>query len=288
MRGPDQSDTRFVVQANARDHHARHRAAAFRQPAQPPRLDQVRVRLCTVDVAILLMTVLLTVVRPSKATAENAHLSDCSDMACYGSFVDEASHRFAIPGYWIRAVMLVESAGRLRATSPRGALGLMQIMPKTWSELRKRYGLGFDPFDPHDNIIAGTAYLREMLDRFGLGGFIAAYNVGPGRYRAHLADGQPLPRETQSYVGKLTQLMAAGREQKIAMAAISGSRNAPLFVEIFAGSSARATQAAARRVTGKAGWSATLDGPFVPAALFVRRRGGLNVQCEDRSSDGSC
>ena len=58
-------------------------------------------------------------------------------------------------------------------------------MPGTWVELSVRYGLGIDPFDPHDSIMAGAAYLREMHDRFGSPGFLAAYNAGPERYEQH-------------------------------------------------------------------------------------------------------
>jgi soluble lytic murein transglycosylase-like protein len=76
-------------------------------------------------------------------------------------------------------------------------MGLMQIMPETWATLRLRYGLGADPFDPHDNILAGAAYLRELHDRYGSPGFLAAYNAGPARYEDHLATGQPLPAETR-------------------------------------------------------------------------------------------
>jgi soluble lytic murein transglycosylase-like protein len=72
----------------------------------------------------------------------------------------------------IRAVIQVESAGNAQAI--RRALGLMQIMPETWVELSVRYDLGIDPLDPRDNILAGTAYLREMLDQFGPEGFLAA------------------------------------------------------------------------------------------------------------------
>ena len=76
--------------------------------------------------------------------------------------VAEASQRFGIPASWIRAVMQVESFGDVRALSPKGAMGLMQIMPETWAALRSRYGLGADPYDAHDNILAGAAYLREL------------------------------------------------------------------------------------------------------------------------------
>jgi soluble lytic murein transglycosylase-like protein len=120
--------------------------------------------------------------------------------------VTEASRRFAIPAHWIRAVIQVESAGNAQAISPRGALGLMQIMPETWVELSVRYDLGIDPLDPRDNILAGTAYLREMLDRFGPEGFLAAYNAGPRRYEEHLATGRPLPADTQAYVAAVASL----------------------------------------------------------------------------------
>jgi hypothetical protein len=102
--------------------------------------------------------------------------------------------------------MQAESGGAVHAVSPMGAMGLMQIMPDTWAELRSRYGLGPDPFDPHDNIIAGTAYLRELLDRFGERGFLAAYNAGPSRYEEHLATGKPLPSETLAYISAIASL----------------------------------------------------------------------------------
>ncbi|MET4259714.1 hypothetical protein ABIC09_004672 [Bradyrhizobium sp. S3.12.5] len=117
-------------------------------------------------------------------------------------FFEEASHRFGIPVRWVLAVIDVESAGDMRATSRKGAMGLMQIMPETWAELRLRYGLGNNPYNPRDNILAGTAYLRELHDRYGSPGFLAAYNAGPGRYEEHLA-GRPLPAETQAYLQKL-------------------------------------------------------------------------------------
>jgi hypothetical protein len=125
----------------------------------------------------------------------------------FATFVIEASKRFGVPEQWIRAVMHVESRGKLRARSQKGAKGLMQIMPKTWAELRARYGLGADPFDPHDNIVAGAAYIRELHDRYGTPGFLAAYNAGPGRYERHLATGRPLPDETQVYVAKLAPVI---------------------------------------------------------------------------------
>ena len=108
--------------------------------------------------------------------------------------------------------MRVESFGDARAVSPKGAIGLMQVMPRTYAELRVRHHLGADPCDPRDNILAGAAYLREMLDRYGSPGFLAAYNAGPARYDEHLINGRPLPRETQVYIAKLSPMIGGSRE----------------------------------------------------------------------------
>jgi hypothetical protein len=125
----------------------------------------------------------------------------------FAAFVDEASERFSVPVNWIGSVINVESGGDVHARSPKGAMGLMQIMPATWAELRERYNLGSDPYDSHDNILAGTAYVRELLDRYGSPGVFAAYNAGPARYEEHLAGGS-LPEETRAYVAKLANLLA--------------------------------------------------------------------------------
>lgn len=126
----------------------------------------------------------------------------------YAEHISIAAQRFGIPEHWIRAVMRVESGGRADAISQAGAMGLMQVMPGTWAELRIRHGLGDDPFAPRDNILAGTAYLREMFDRFGnSGAMLAAYNAGPGRYEEHLA-GSDLPAETRAYVAVLAPVLA--------------------------------------------------------------------------------
>jgi hypothetical protein len=127
-----------------------------------------------------------------------------------GGYVKEASARFGIPTSWIVAVMRIESGGKALALSPKGAMGLMQIMPRTWTALRDRYRLGSDPFDPHDNIAAGAAYLRDLLDRYGSPGFLAAYNAGPGRYEDHLATGRTLPGETTAYVARVAGSLGDG------------------------------------------------------------------------------
>ena len=57
----------------------------------------------------------------------------------------------------------------------------------------RRYGLGDDPYDPHNNILAGAAYIQEMYDRYGAPGFLAAYNAGPQRVDDYLAGASDLP-----------------------------------------------------------------------------------------------
>lgn len=151
----------------------------------------------------------------------------------YAGYIAEASRRFGIPESWIRAVMHVESGGDQHATSPRGAMGLMQLMPATWVELSVRYGLGVDPFDARDNIIAGTVYLKDMHDRFGSAGFLAAYHAGPSRYEQHLATGRPLPQETTAYVAAVTPLLGDRQSERTAIRIrrVVPWREAPLFVE---------------------------------------------------------
>ena len=122
----------------------------------------------------------------------------------WGPYVREAAARFGVPGHWVRAVMHQESGGEQQATSSAGAMGLMQVMPATYEGLRERYQLGDDPYDPHNNILAGTAYIREMYDRFGAPGFLAAYNAGPDRVTAYLAGASDLPAETVDYVAAIT------------------------------------------------------------------------------------
>ena len=150
----------------------------------------------------------------------------------YGEHIAEAAQRFQLPATWIRAVLAAESNGDPRALSPKGAMGLMQMMPATWSDLRIRHRLGADPYDPHDNIIAGAAYIRLLYDRYGSPGWIAAYNAGPGRYEASLR-GHPLPPETRAYVAAVApNLDGAGDPGVTMIAAIDplAWTRSPLFI----------------------------------------------------------
>jgi len=119
--------------------------------------------------------------------------------------ISEASKRYAVPEDWIRAVIRVESGGRTilfgrPITSGAGAMGLMQLMGDTYNEMRTRNDLGADPYDTRDNIMAGTAYLRELYMKYGYPRLFAAYNAGPGRLEDHLHTGHALPAETRTYV----------------------------------------------------------------------------------------
>lgn len=156
--------------------------------------------------------------------AERRQLSSV-DIATH---VAAASQRFGIPENWIYAVMRTESAGKIGAVSSAGAMGLMQLMPGTWDRQRSRFGLGADPFDPRDNIMAGTSYLREMYDSYGAPGFLAAYNAGPGRYEEWRDRGRPLPAETRSYVAKIAPMLQSASAQNI-VASAAAMQPARLF-----------------------------------------------------------
>lgn len=184
---------------------------------------------------IAAMVLSLAIVPVRGALAENASTGQPVSARPAGAFanlIEEASRRFAVPAHWIRAVMTVESAGDVRARSSKGAMGLMQIMPETWADLRTRHRFGNDPYDPRDNILAGAAYLRELHDRYGSPGFLAAYNAGPARYEQYLA-GRPLPAETRAYVASLAPLIGGGElAGQISVATVPSKSwtEAPLFI----------------------------------------------------------
>jgi hypothetical protein len=181
----------------------------------------------------LLSGLLLAAPICATANAQTATAERPSRVDPYATFIAEAAQRFGVPEHWIRAVMRVESAGDMRAISSAGAMGLMQIMPATWADLRARHGLGDDPYNPRDNIIAGAAYLREMHGRYGSPGFLAAYNAGPGRYEEYLATGRPLPAETRAYVATLAPIIGGGdlaAPVTVATADPLAWTRAPLFI----------------------------------------------------------
>ena len=175
-------------------------------------------------IALTALLAALALAYPLHASGQSRAVQTPAASIDIAAHVREASQRFGIPEHWIYAVIRVESAGRTRAVSSAGAMGLMQLMPGTWARQRGRYSLGSDPFEPRDNILAGTSYLREMYDRYGAAGFLAAYNAGPGRYEAWLAGRRSLPLETRRYVARIAPLL---QRKRIFVAAGSHSAGAP-------------------------------------------------------------
>jgi soluble lytic murein transglycosylase-like protein len=183
--------------------------------------------------ALLLLASVTALGMPAVAVhAQAAPIAMQSASDPYADLIAEAAQRFAIPAGWIRAIMRVESRGDRRVVSIKGAMGLMQLMPETWAALRARYGLGRDPFDPHDNILAGAAFLREMHDRYGSPGFLAAYNAGPGRYEDYRDRRRPLPPETVAYVALVPFVGDGAIDGPVLVAASDPSSwtQAPLFI----------------------------------------------------------
>ena len=128
-------------------------------------------------------------------------------------YIKEASRRFKISTGWIKAVIRIESGGRTLSndnqpiTSSAGAMGIMQVMPETYREMQQQYALGTDPHNPRDNILAGTAYLSWLQEKYGYPKMFAAYNAGPATFDAQTAGKRKLPKETRDYVKRIYALL---------------------------------------------------------------------------------
>jgi soluble lytic murein transglycosylase-like protein len=152
----------------------------------------------------------VAVSKPISQFRKEAAMTPAMLMKRWDPLIAEASKQFSIPADWIRAVMRRESGGRtmLREGRPirskAGAVGLMQLMPGTYKEMRVKHDLGADPSNPHDNVMAGAAYLRWLHRRYGFPAMFAAYNAGPGYYENHLQGVRALPAETQAYIQGIT------------------------------------------------------------------------------------
>jgi soluble lytic murein transglycosylase-like protein len=116
-----------------------------------------------------------------------------------GPLVAETARRNQLDPALLQAVMTTESNGNPNATSPVGAMGLMQLMPGTAKDL----GVA-NPYDPAQNLDGGARYLADLTRKYGLANGVAAYNAGPGAVEAH--GGVPPYKETQHYVQKVLSL----------------------------------------------------------------------------------
>ncbi|MBO9695922.1 MAG: lytic transglycosylase domain-containing protein [Sphingopyxis sp.] len=218
---------------------------------------------------------------------------EAREIEAWRPLASAAAARFGLPEAWVLAVIEAESGGRTEiggrpTTSHAGAMGLMQIMPRTWASLRAAYRLGSNPHNPADNIVAGTAYLRAMYDRFGYPGLFAAYNAGPGRYGDYVARGRPLPRETRDYVARiLGRGDAFARPQAVALpvsgvlpgaaaapVATAGQGAPPLFARSAGASPLNASNDPARP-DANAGATGAISPPVQPDdPIFLLRRDG--------------
>ncbi len=190
----------------------------------------------------------------------------------WGPYIREAATRFGVPQQWVRAVMHQESGGHAfqdghPIVSSAGAMGLMQVMPATYGVLRDQYDLGEDPYDPHNSILAGTAYIRQMYDRYGAPGFLAAYNAGPQRLDNYLAGNSSLPNETVNYLAAITPHLGSERPMSGPLAAY-----------------ADASQPVADRPAALPG----VGGRVRLAAAAPRRRRGGCVPDPDAAYDAPC
>jgi len=216
----------LMVEPTARDGVAARIATSLRQAAQPHAAS-------------------VRTIAPSAFETELA-MTPQQLLSRWDPLVEQAAKKFSVPEKWIKAVMRMESGGRTMAdeshplVSAMGAMGLMQVMPRTFAAMRAQYGLGSNPYDARDNIFAGTAYLGLLWHRYGNPAMFAAYNDGPGGLEDHLAQGKPLPKETLAYLSGVTGLIGEhgggksvqftqpdGKRLAIARADITGVR-APL------------------------------------------------------------
>jgi soluble lytic murein transglycosylase-like protein len=154
---------------------------------------------------------------PLSAYALEQQMTPRALLRRWDPLIAAASRRFDVPQPWIRAVIVAESGGRTMSsetvpiTSRAGALGIMQLMPETYADMRAAYGLGPDPQNPHDNIFAGTAFLHRLFLTYGFPVMFSAYNDGPGNLEYRLMHRELLPLETRNYVADITRaLMGAG------------------------------------------------------------------------------
>lgn len=140
---------------------------------------------------------------PAAASASVQSPQPHTDAAWLDPIISRASRKYGVDVGLIKAVIKAESDFKPQAVSPAGARGLMQLMPATARSL----GVS-DSFDPEQNVMGGTRFLKDLLQRYGgnVDAALAAYNWGPGN-----VDRRPdhLPRETRDYLARVKQLYAS-------------------------------------------------------------------------------
>jgi len=145
--------------------------------------------------------------RPRASVSVDINSFDAVEAShAYDALIREAAARYRLDPAMIRAVMQTESAFNAMAVSPVGAMGLMQLMPEVAAEQGAN-----DPMDPRQNIMAGSRYLRQLLNahRGNVKLALASYNAGPGAVKKYGT--VPPFRETRDYVRKITDLLADTR-----------------------------------------------------------------------------
>lgn len=125
-------------------------------------------------------------------------------------YYDAAGARFGLSPAFVRAYAQAESQANPNAVGPLTrhgwrAQGAMQMAPATYAEMAKKHGLGGDPKNPADNVMAGAAYLRQLIDEFGPESetVALAWNAGPGYARQYLAGKKGMPQQTRELYGRI-------------------------------------------------------------------------------------
>lgn len=182
---------------------------------------------------------------PAPDATDESHVPPAELINRWEPYIKEASARFSIPEKWIRTIISIESGGHTMLfgrpiTSGAGAMGVMQLEPGTYNEISARNGLGSNPYDVHDNILAGTAYLRELYNHYGYPRLFEAYNAGPGVLEAHIIRGIRLPAETVNYVRMAVMGTAspAAAKKAVAEATYVKAKTKPVPVKLAAKSPA--------------------------------------------------
>ena len=160
--------------------------------------------------------------------------------------------------------------------SRAGAMGLMQLMPETYADMRAQYGLGADAYNPHDNIVAGAAYLKWLRGRYGYPEMFAAYNDGPGHLDQRLKSAGLLPLETRNYLVRVTGVVSGGHGAQVKFTRPNGQ---PVMIDIAAVSAIRAAfpgeyEACVQTVITAGNLHQGVCESLAKARALIRSRGG--------------